>query len=152
METRKHIHEESFAVSPEEMFDMLLKPSAICGWWQASRAIVLPGRDGFWTAAWGDEDDPDYISSFKIANYDPPCRLLLTDSKYYSKEGELPFEAEITAEFVIEPLGGGCLLRVIQDGFPADPSVDDFYNACETGWKNTFAGIRRYLDEDRKIG
>ena len=23
--------------------------------------------------------------------------------------------------------------------------TDDFYLACETGWKNTFAGIRKYL-------
>lgn len=146
MKIRKHVHEEEFSVSAAEMFEILCKPSAICKWWGASRVIVLPQKDGIWTAAWGeDQDQPDYISSFRIKEYEPPHRILFTDGKYYSKSGKLPFDADITAEFIVESSAKGCTLKVIQDGFPLDPIADEYYVACETGWKNTFEGIRNYL-------
>ena len=146
METRKYIHEEAFDVSQVEMFEILIKPSAICKWWGASRAIVLAEKNGLWAGAWGeDEDRPDYISSFTIAEYEPPKRILFTDAKYFSKDGGLPFDAQLTAEFIVEERVRGCTLRVVQDGFPCDSGADEFYSACETGWKNTFSGIRKYF-------
>ncbi len=146
METRKHVHEENFPVSQRKMFEILIKPSAICKWWGASRAIVLPEENGIWAGVWGEEEDnPDYISAFTIAAYDPPRRILFTDAKYFSKDGGFPFEAKLTAEFIVEEATRGCTLRVVQDGFPCDSEADEFYSACETGWKNTFEGIRNYF-------
>ena len=72
MNTRSHIHEESFKSTPEQMFHLLITPSAIRGWWGASRAIVTPKPGGTWVAAWGDEDDPDYISTATLVEYDRP--------------------------------------------------------------------------------
>ena len=146
MPTRRHIHEEEFPIPAEEMFEILIKPSAIRIWWQASRAIILPEKDGIWAGAWGaNEDDPDYISTFTIKEYEPPRRILLTDSKYSSKDGELPFEADFKTEFTVEPTESGCKLRVVQDGFPADSVADEFYAGCEVGWRDTFKGIRDYF-------
>jgi uncharacterized protein YndB with AHSA1/START domain len=146
METRTHIHEESFEVAPGQMFDLLITPSAIRGWWGAARAIVLPKEGGFWAAAWGeDEDAPDYVSEFTIKEFEPPRRMLLTDGKYFAKAGQPAFELDLTTEFVIERRMTGCLLRVVQDGFPVHEIADDFYNACEVGWTSTFGGIRNYL-------
>lgn len=124
---------------------MLITPSAICQWWGAARAIVMPQQGGVWAAAWGDEDDPDYISIFQISVFDPPGRLVFSGSQYYAKDIKLPFEADFTTEFLIEPSAAGCSLQATQEGFPCDPIADDFYAACETGWKNTFAGIRSFL-------
>jgi uncharacterized protein YndB with AHSA1/START domain len=146
MKTRKHIHEEEFSVLPERMFEILIKPSAICVWWGATRAIVLAEENGTWTAAWGeDEDNPDYISSFTIEEFDPPKRILFTNAKYFSKDGKLPFDDPITAEFIVGKSETGCTFKVIQDGFPIDSAADEYYKACETGWENTFEGIRKYL-------
>jgi uncharacterized protein YndB with AHSA1/START domain len=146
METRRHVHEEPFSVSPERMFETLITPSAIRSWWGASKAIVTPKIDGVWIATWGDDEDAaDYVSSFKIKAFEPPKRLLLTDGKYQAKSGQPPFELRMTAEFVIEPWGQGCTLRVINDGFPVDEVADDFYDACLVGWQNTFEGIRKYF-------
>ena len=39
----------------------------------------------------------------------------------------------------------GAVLRVSHDGFPAGRGADEFYAGCEKGWRDTFAGIRRYL-------
>jgi uncharacterized protein YndB with AHSA1/START domain len=151
MDTRKHIHEEEFSATAEDLFKILHTPSAICEWWGASRAIVIPEAGGIWSAAWGDEDAPDYISIFTIAEFDPPRRILFADGKYHAKSGRPPFEMNMTTEFTVENAPGGSLLRVVQDGFPADPIADDFYAACDSGWRNTFAGIRNYLSKMRNL-
>jgi uncharacterized protein YndB with AHSA1/START domain len=146
MGTRQHKHQIELPASPERVFALLHTPSAIRGWWGAARAVVLAMPDGYWSAAWGaNEDDPDYVSACRIHVFEPPRRLVLTDSRYYAKSGPLPFRAEFVTEFTVEPAPGGCVLRVTQDGFPTDPVADAFFAACETGWRNTFEGIRRYL-------
>ena len=148
MSTRRHVLEEPFAVSPERMFEALVTPSAIRSWWGAAKAIVLPQVGGTWVASWGeDENDPDYISSFKIVEFEPPKRLLLAEGKYFARDGEQPFVMDkMTTEFVIDDRGDGmCTLRITQDGFPSEKVADDFYEACIVGWENTFEGIRKYF-------
>lgn len=109
--------------------------------------MVMPEKDGIWAATWGDEDDPDYITTAVITEFEPPKRLVLKYGKYFAKSGGLPFEMESSTEFLVEPSESGCVLRVTQDGFPNDSVADDFYAACEIGWTNTFGGIRGYLSE-----
>lgn len=147
METRSHIHQQSFEISPDAIFASLITPSAIREWWGASRAIVMPKEGGVWTAAWGDEDDPDYVSTATLVEFEPPRRLAMKYGKYYAKSGPLPFEfaEDALTTFTIEQVEGGSILRVEQTGFPVDHIADDFYAACDTGWKNTFEGIRKYV-------
>jgi uncharacterized protein YndB with AHSA1/START domain len=149
--TRRHVHEEEFAASPERLFALLLTPSDIRGWWGAARAVVVPESGGFWAAAWGDdEDDPDYVTVATLAEVEPPRRLLMVDYRYRARAGPLPFAADFRTELTVEPVaGGGARLRVVQDGFPDAPAADAFYAACDTGWRSTFAGIRRHLERER---
>lgn len=147
MMTRKHEHAIELPAAPERVFSLLHRPSDICAWWFASSAIVLAQTNGVWAAVWGEADDPDYISAATIAVFDPPRRLVLSDFKYFAKTGALPFQAKFTTEFTVAPHGTGTLLRVVQDGFPCDPVADKFYAACEKGWHDTFASIKRYLTE-----
>jgi uncharacterized protein YndB with AHSA1/START domain len=148
MATRNHVHQIELPVAPEEVFAILHTPSAIRDWWFASRAIVMAQEGGTWAAAWGEnEDDPDYITTATIKVFDPPRRLLLADFKYYAKSGSLPFDAALSAEFTVEPAPNGSVLKINQDGFPADSVADEFYAACEKGWRDTFESIRRYLDD-----
>jgi len=147
MPTRKHVCEIELSVSPERVFELLITPSAIRGWWSATRAIVLPKRGGTWAAVWGaDEDDPDYVAVATLSIFDPPRRLKLSNMQYLAKSGPLPFESSaMTTDYFIEPRSAGALLRVVQEGFPEDSSADDFYASCEKGWRDTFEGIRRFL-------
>ena len=146
--TRSHEHQEDFDISSEEMFKLLITPSLICKWWGAARAIVQPEKNGIWMAAWGaDEDAPDYITAFTMTEYEPPRRILFTDAKYTAGGEKLPFNADITAEFIVNDTQNGCSFRVIQKGFPTDPAADEYYAACEKGWVDTFAGIRRTIKD-----
>lgn len=146
MSLRRHVHEELLPCAPERLFALLHTPSAIRAWWGAARVIVLPERGGIWAATWGgSEDDPDYVTVATIGTFDPPRRLVLTDYHYRARSGPLPFDAAFVTEFLVTPHPDGAVLRVTQDGFPADPAADAFYAACQTGWRETFAGIRSYL-------
>jgi uncharacterized protein YndB with AHSA1/START domain len=144
--TRRHVHEEILPAPPHEVFALLHTPSAIRQWWGVSRAVVLPERGGIWAAAWGDsEDDPDYVTVATIREFEPPSRMVLSDYRYRARSGPLPFHADFVTEFHVTPHAEGSTLRVSQDGFPAGPEADHFYAACGDGWRNTFAGIQRFL-------
>jgi len=147
--TRTHVHRETFSVSPERLFSILITPSAIRAWWGPARAIVIPAVGGTWAAAWGaDEDDPDYVTVATLVELDPPRKLAMADYRYHAKSGALPFEADFVTTFEVEPSGDGATLCVTQAGFPDDPVADDFLKGCEQGWTDTFAGIRRFLADD----
>jgi len=144
--TRTHVHEERFPAAPARLFALLHTPTAIRDWWSASRVIVLARPGGVWAATWGEpEDDPDYVTAATIAEFDPPHRMRLTEYRYQARAGPLPFDAVFETEFTVRPDGDGSWLRVAQSGFPAGPEGDAFLSSCDTGWRNTFQGIRRFL-------
>lgn len=149
--TREHRRSIELPAPPERAFEALITPSAIRRWWQVDRAVVVAEPGGTWAAAWGDdEDDPDYASAATIEVFDPPRRLVLTDYRYLVKTGPLPFEADFRVEFTLRPAesggeAGGSVIEVVQSGFPAGPEADDFFAGCETGWRDTLEGLRRYL-------
>ena len=150
LDTRKHIHEETFDADAETVFKLFITPSAIRQWWGASHAIVDPKQGGVWVAVWGDEDSPDFITAGRLGVFDSPTRILFSDFEYYSRTGPLPFATELTSEFTVIPAGPNrTTLRVVQDGFPCDSAADEFYAGCEVGWRDTFAGIRKYLESGR---
>ncbi|MEO1261816.1 MAG: SRPBCC domain-containing protein [Bacteroidota bacterium] len=129
------------------VFDALISPSQICKWWFAKTAIVLPETGGFYAAAWGDsEDQPDYISMATIKVFERPYRLTLVYEKYYSKDGQLPFDATLDAAFTLEDLNGQTKLTVVQSGFPITLSADAFYQGCVKGWEDTFASLKKVLE------
>jgi uncharacterized protein YndB with AHSA1/START domain len=147
--TRTHVHEESFDDTPEHVFALLHTPSAIRKWWGASRAIVVPRTGGLWVAQWGSEDEPDFITSATMTVFDPPRRVVFGGYTHVAKSGPLPFEANFETEFTVRAgKDGRTILRVSQAGFPLDPVADEFYAACDRGWRDTFAGIRRYLGRE----
>lgn len=150
MTMRQHVHEETFPVSPGGLFAILHTPSAIRQWWGASQAVVLAENGGTWAAIWGDEDDPDYVTVATIREFDPPQRMVLSDYRYYAKDGPLPFEARFVTEFAVSEHAAGATLRVTQDGFPAGSEADEYFAACKNGWRETFEGIRRYLSSPER--
>ena len=144
--SRVHAHSEVFGAAPHAVFGLLITPSAICRWWSAARAIVIPRSGGVWVATWGpDEDAPDYVTAARIVTCEPPRRLVLGDYQYESRQGPLPFDANFETEFTISVERDGTRLRVEQRGFPDDPAADGFLEACATGWRATFDGIRAHL-------
>jgi len=145
-ETRSHQREQVLPISPERAFKLLITPSDLRGWWGVARAIVQPEQGGMWAAVWGEhEDDPDFITIATMKIFEPPKRILLTDYKYTAKAGPLPFKADLSLEFTVEPHTAGSLLKVNNAGFPCDPAADAFFEGCHDGWTNTFAMMEKYV-------
>lgn len=150
MATRSIEREVRLPCTPAQAFDLLVLPSSIRAWWQAARAIVLPGEGGLWCAAWGDDEDrPDYTTAARMRVFDPPRTLVLDRYAYRSRLGPMPFEAEFEVEFTVRPEGAGCVLAVAQRGFPAEAIADAYYTACQQGWQDTLAGVLRHVSAPR---
>jgi len=144
-ETRRQILEEPFGVTPERMFEVLTTPSAIRDWWDATSVIINPEKGGSFVVATGDgESASEFINSFEIREFDPPSRILLGGGKYYAG-ANWPIRTDMTTEFLIEPHPSGCNLQIVVELAPADPLLDDFFDACVAGWQNSFEGIRNYI-------
>jgi uncharacterized protein YndB with AHSA1/START domain len=144
-ETRRQILEEPFGVPPERMFEVLTTPSAIRDWWDATSVIINPQKGGSFVVATSDgESASEFINSFEILAFDPPSRLLLGGGKYYAG-ANWPIRTDMTTEFLIEPQPAGCILQIVIELVPADPLLEDFFDACVAGWQNSFEGIRNYI-------
>ena len=144
-ETRRQILEEPFGVMQERMFEILTKPSAIRSWWGASTVVIDPRQGGSWVTASGDDEkSAEFVNSFEILEFDPPNRILLGAGKYFAGEN-WPIQTNMTTELLVEPQPAGCILRIVQELSPADPLLDDFFDACVAGWQNSFEGIRNYI-------
>lgn len=145
MEVRRKELEEPFGVTPERLFEVLTTPRAIRSWWGVSRVFLEARKGGTLVTAWGaGEEDSDFVSSFKIVEFDPPKRLVLGGGKYI-EEHRWPLETDITTEFLIEAHPSGCNLRIVQELAPDEPLLHDYFDACILGWQNCFEGIRNYL-------
>ena len=159
IESRGIRHSRELPAPPERVFPLLHTPSAIRDWWGAARVAVIPETGGLWVATWGAaEDAPDYITAATIQVFEPPRRLVLGDFRYRARTGPLPWDADLTTTFEVEPAGAnGSVLRVEQAGFPLTAEVDPFFAACERGWRETFDGIARLVEaggasRDRSAG
>ncbi len=142
---RSQEHEVLLPANPEEVFALLHTPSAIRAWWSAARAVVVPREGGLWVVAWGDDEDrPEVVARATLLVFDPPRRMLLGDFDYAAGD-PLPFAADLSVEFEVEPTAGGTRLRVLHEGFPEAPSADAFFAACEAGWRDTLRGIDAFL-------
>jgi uncharacterized protein YndB with AHSA1/START domain len=137
--------EEPFGVSTERMFEVLTTPNAIRSWWGATTAVVDARKGGTFVTAAGDGDNQsEFINSFQILEFDPPTRMLLGGGKYFAGTN-WPIKTSMTTEFLVDAVPDGCTLRITLDLSPADPLLDDYFDACVAGWQNCFEGIRNYL-------
>lgn len=135
--------------STEDVFDALLTPSQICTWWFAQSAIIIPEKNGLYAISWGEDiDNPDYISIATISELIRPEKLVLSDFRYHSKEGDLPFDADFGNTFILEKEPNGTTITVIQTGFPDENLADEFYQACNQGWQDTMQSLKRTLEDN----
>ncbi len=66
--------------------------------------IVDSKLGGVWVGLWGDEDSPEFITAGRMRIFDPPKRILFSDFEYFARRGPLPFAANLTSEFTVNPI------------------------------------------------
>ena len=145
MTTRSQWHEIELPATPVAVFNLLLNPKAIRGRWGSVSAVATE-LDGLWVIAWGErENDPNYVAGAKIRAFESPRRVALAYEYCRAKTGQLPYGAALAAEFTIQKITAGSVLRVTQSGFPPQGQSDGFYEACGQGWRAALQGIGTIL-------
>ncbi|MBL9097916.1 MAG: SRPBCC domain-containing protein [Alphaproteobacteria bacterium] len=145
MTTRSQWHEIELPAKPEAVFNLLLSPKIIRGRWDQVGAIITE-MDGLWVFVWGErESDPDCITGARIRSFTAPTRVLLAYEYCRTRTGMMPFGATMTAEFTIQRITAGSVLRVTQSGFPPPGQHDAFYDSCGQGWRAALQGIGTIL-------
>jgi Activator of Hsp90 ATPase homolog 1-like protein len=145
MATRNQWHEIELPAKPEAVFNLLLAPKAIRGRWDQVGAVITE-LDGLWIFAWGErESDPDYVTGARIKSFSAPTRVLLAYEYCRARNGIIPFGSSMTAEFTIQKITAGAVLRITQSGFPPPGDADAFYDACGKGWRAALQGIGTIL-------
>jgi hypothetical protein len=145
MATRSQWHEIELPAKPEAVFNLLLTPKAIRGRWDNIGAVITE-LNGLWVFAWGErESDPDYVTGARIKSFTAPQRVVLAFEYCRSRAGMLTFATGMTAEFNIQKIPAGSVLRVIQSGFPPPGQSDGYYDSCGQGWRAALQGIGTIL-------
>lgn len=145
MATRSQWHEIELPAKPEAVFNLLLTPKAIRGRWDHVGAVITE-LNGLWVFAWGErESDPDYVTGARIKSFTAPQRVVLAFEYCRSRAGMLAFATGMTAEFNIQKIPAGSVLRVIQSGFPPPGEADGYYESCGQGWRAALQGIGTIL-------
>jgi len=94
--SREIIQKIKISQTPENIFSALLNPTSIKEWWGAKSAIVIKENNGIYAVSWGSNiDDPDFVTTSIIRDYEPPKGLSLEYLSYSAKTGRLPFEAKM---------------------------------------------------------
>jgi len=146
---RKITDEIFIAAKPIYTFNALISPSLIKQWWYVSAAIVIPEVDGIYALTWGDDlDNPDFTTVSRLTEFDYGKHLAMTNEKYYSPSGSIPFDAPLKVRFSLEEKEGGTLLYLLQEGIPMDEVADDFYHATVEGWTHTLKSLKSVVEDD----
>ncbi|MGI9515889.1 MAG: SRPBCC family protein [Pirellulaceae bacterium] len=134
--------------SPEDVFDALIRPSAVRQWWNARQVIVHARPGGIWMATWGeDEDSPDYLCGYRMSRFERPEMLEFSEPVYESKSGPMPFSVDhMAVQFRIEPVDDRTRLSVTQDGFPTDTMADEYVAGCVAGWQTTLRQLKEFME------
>ncbi len=147
-ETRGIRQSIDLVASPEQVFDALITPSSIRGWWNARQVIVHAVPDGTWLATWGEDlDKPEFLCGYRMSRFERPELLEFSEPVYQTGSSEPPFPMDqMVVQFHIEPTAEGSRLSVTQDGFPVAASADEYFTGCESGWHTTLHQLKEFLE------
>ena len=131
------------AATPDHVFRCLTEPRELMQWWTtpdypALHWEIALERGGKWLSRWRGPGGEEFALGGEIVELDPPTVLEYTwwDERY-------PSRPHTRVRYDIEPIDGGCRVRVRHYGF--DGTRDDFsdYNG---GWSSATAKLRAHAE------
>ena len=120
------------AASPETVWELITDPAKATLWW--GRSIVFDLRPG---GAYTIEVNPTHTASGEFVEIDPPHRLVYTWG-WEAEAMSLVTPGSTTVEMVLEPSGGGTLVRLTHSGLPNEESAQ----AHAEGWAHYLGRLR----------
>ena len=110
---------------------------------------MVPERGGIYALTWGDSiDNPEYVTVSRLSEYEFGKKLSMKNETYYSAHGQLPFDADLVANFYLEEGGSGTEVKVVQTGIPIDTVADDFFEGTVKGWETTLTSLKNVVEDE----
>ena len=108
--------------------------------WCSPAADIRPKQGGLFRAS------VDRVTEFEahIDVFEPGRRLRLI----YLPNGELPpASSVITDDFILEPVKGGTIVRLLGSGVPATLEWDTHYKRLRTGWQQALTRLKVLVEK-----
>ena len=135
---RGYAHRVDVRADAEEVWRALTE-SQLLGRWCSPGAEIDPRKGGLFRAS------VDRLTELEahIEVFEPGRRLRLM----YLRSSALPAaESVLVDDFMLEPVPGGTIVRLLGSGVPATPEWDTQYLRLRTGWQQAMTRLKVLLE------
>ncbi|MGE5814284.1 MAG: SRPBCC family protein [Acidobacteriota bacterium] len=137
--------------APSRVFAAFFDPAALATWWNVVRSVTTPRALGVYAVEW--EATPYHDETFgalggtfygRIVDLRMGYEFFLADAWWLPPEGEpvgpMGLHVTCTAE------GGGCRVRVRQQGGDDNARWKKYYEMTGPGWRSALEALRHLLE------
>ncbi len=138
--------------APTRVFAAFFDPAALATWWQVVRSVTTPRPLGVYAVEW--EPTPYRDDTFgalggtfygRVVDLRMGQEFFVADAWWLPPDGEpvgpMGLHVTCTAE------GGGCRVRVRQQGGDETPRWTHYYEMTAPGWRSALETLRYFLEQ-----
>ena len=137
--------------APTRVFAAFFDPAALATWWQVVRSVTIPRPLGVYAVEWEPSAARDEVlgplgGAFygRVVDLRAGQEFFLADAWWVPPEGNplgpMGLHVTCTAE------GGGCRVRVQQQGGDEGPRWQRYYEIIGSGWRSSLETLRHCLE------
>ena len=141
---RGYAHRVDVLADAKEVWRALTDPSQLTCWCSPN-AVISPRQGGLFRAS------VDRVTEFeaRIDVFEPERRLRLM----YLPASELPRAATVMVDdFILEPVTGGTIVRLLGSGVPATSEWDTQYWRLRTSWQQAMTRLKVFVEQQTRRG
>jgi uncharacterized protein YndB with AHSA1/START domain len=141
---RGYAHRVDILADADEVWRALTDVTLLRGWCSPG-ADISPRAGGLFRAS------VDRVTEFEahIDVFDPPrrMRLIYLPSKELPRAGTVMFD-----DFILDPVSGGTIVRLLGSGVPATPEWDTQYWRLRTSWQQAMTRLKVFVEKQTRTG
>lgn len=140
--------------APTRVFAAFFDPAALAAWWLVTRSVTTPRPLGVYAVAWDTSTHRDEVLGplggvfhGRIVDIRAGQEFFVADAWWVPPEGPplgpMGLQVTCTAE------GGGCRVRVRQQGGEDSARWRRYYEIIGSGWRSSLETLRHHLEHQR---
>jgi uncharacterized protein YndB with AHSA1/START domain len=135
---RGYAHRVDIRADAQQVWRALTEAEQLKGWCSPD-AAVSARKGGLFRAS------VDRVTEFEahIDVFEPGRRLRLI---YLPSPGLPPADSVIIDDFILDPVPGATIVRLLGSGIPATPQWDTQYRRLRTGWQQAMTRLKVLLE------
>jgi uncharacterized protein YndB with AHSA1/START domain len=137
--------------SPSRVFAAFFDPAALSTWWHVVRSVTTPRPLGVYAVEWERTSSRDETfgalgGTFhgRVIDVRPGQEFFLADAWWLPPEGDPVGPMGLHVTCVAE--GGGCRVRVRQQGGDGSPRWKRYYEMTGPGWRSALEALRHLIE------